>query len=199
MTKVGVVVMLALTLLMAAVAAGCGGAPPAGAEKTLRMVGNENEGFLEMRGRGATGFSADLAAAIADRMDRTLVVSTAPFAEPFTQLEEGDCDIAMSAISITPERIRGIGEILRFMAQEPMLEALAAGALDAVICDTPFARYNAKTTGATRVADILTEGEMYGIAVRKGDAKLVAEIDAALLAIRRDGTYDRLYREYFGE
>ena len=84
--------------------AGCGQKQtPGGAEKLL-MMGNENMAFLEVADGSATGFSAELAAEIADRLGRTLEVTIKPFAELFPRLKDGECDIAMSAITITPER-----------------------------------------------------------------------------------------------
>ncbi|MBS0341855.1 MAG: ABC transporter substrate-binding protein [Proteobacteria bacterium] len=40
-------------------------------------------------------------------------------------------------------------------------------------------------------------GDGNGIAVRKGDAELLAKVNAALAAIRADGTYDRITAKYF--
>ena len=40
-------------------------------------------------------------------------------------------------------------------------------------------------------------GDGNGIAVRKGDTELLARINAALAAIRADGTYDRITAKYF--
>jgi arginine/ornithine transport system substrate-binding protein len=40
-------------------------------------------------------------------------------------------------------------------------------------------------------------GDGNGIAVRKGDAELLAKVNAALAAIRADGTYDRITSKYF--
>jgi len=99
----------------------------------------------------------------------------------------------------TAQAIRGVGSVLPFDDKVTMFDALAAGAIDAVVCDTPFALYDAKESGKTRVARVLTRDDEYGIAMSKGDAELVAAVDEALAAIRADGTYERLYSEYFGE
>jgi polar amino acid transport system substrate-binding protein len=40
--------------------------------------------------------------------------------------------------------------------------------------------------------------EQYGIAVKKGNAALLAKIDKGLAEIRADGTYDRIYARYRG-
>ena len=97
------------------------------------------------------------------------------------------------------KRIPGTRLVMPFDAKEPMFRALEAGTIDAVVCDTPFALYNSKATGKTRVAEQLTIGDQYGIAVKKGDDELLASINEALAAAVLDGTSDRLYRQYFGE
>lgn len=215
----------------------------------LRMAGNLNMAFVEVAGQEPTGFSVDLATEIAERMGRTLQVSFEQFPDLFPMLEAGTADIAMSAISITPERrkevdfsmpyfdsgqsllvrsdsgiagtkdlkgkavgaldgstneeeaegIPGVGRVVTFADKEPMFDALIAGKLDAVVCDTPFALYNARLTGQTEVAETLTTGDQYGIAVKKGSTELRTAIDEALAAVKADGTYDRLYTQYFGE
>lgn len=47
-------------------------------------------------------------------------------------------------------------------------------------------------------ARIPTE-EKYGIAVRTGDTETLELINEGLSTARSDGTYERLYRKYFGE
>ena len=249
MKRVSTTILILLMLTALAALAGCGKQQTTGGDAKLRMIGNENMAFLEIVDGSPTGFSADLAAEIADRLGRTLEVKIELFGELFTRLDDGECDIAMSAITITPERrtevdfsdpyfssgqallvpidstiagesdlegktvgvlkdsvnqqkaegIAGIKLILPFDVKQPMFDALVAGALDAVIVDTPFAEYTAKETGKTRIAKVLTEGDEYGIAVKKGNAELVAKINEALAGIKQDGTYDRLYEKYFGK
>jgi polar amino acid transport system substrate-binding protein len=53
---------------------------------------------------GYTGFDIDLAQNIADGAGRTLVISEQPFDRIFRAVRVGQCDAAISAISITPER-----------------------------------------------------------------------------------------------
>ncbi len=205
--------------------------------------------FVEVAGQDPTGFSVDLAAEIAERLGRTLQVTFEQFSDLFPMVDAGAADIAMSAISITPqrrkqvdfsapyfdsgqallvrtgsgitgtqdlegravgalegstneqeaERIAGVGRIVTFADKEPMFDALLEGTLDAVVCDTPFALYNARLTGQTQVAETLTTGDRYGIALKKGNTELRGAVDDALAEIKADGTYDRLYVEYFGE
>ncbi len=47
--------------------------------------------------------------------------------------------------------------------------------------------------------EVITRGDHYGIAVKKGNSKLLARINEALEKIKKDGTYDRLYKKYFGK
>lgn len=247
--KKAVALSLALLILFALfAAAGCGSQGLTIEKGKLRMYGNENVGFLEIKGGKPTGFSADLAEAIAGKLGLKLEVALLPFSDLFSRLTADICDIAMSAITITPERklqmdfsqsyftsgqsllvrtgstiaseadlkgkkvgvikgttnqqeaqkIPGIRQIVKFDGKPEMFDALIDGKLDAVITDTPFAQYNAKSTGKTRIAKVLTTGDQYGIAVRKGNSKLLEKINETMSEIRKDGTYDRLYKKYFG-
>jgi ABC-type amino acid transport substrate-binding protein len=254
------VIALALAIPLGVLLGACGqsGAPsgsasaspsasPAGAP--LRMVGNENMGFLEMKDGEPTGFSADLAAAIAARLGRPLEVTLAPFNTLFETLLGGEPDIAMSAITITPEReqtmafstpyfdsgqsllvrkdsgirstadlkgkslgvcagstneayakaIPGVGKVIAYADRQDLLDAMVDGSVGAAIRDTPFALYEAAHYRMLRVAQELTTGDHYGIALRKDETALRQQIDDALAAIKADGTYDELYREYFGK
>ena len=243
------VLYLALLLLVTMVAAaGCGPQGLTIEKGKLRMYGNENVGFLEIKDGKPTGFSAELAQAIAKKLNLKLEVAILPFSDLFSRLTADICDMAMSAITITPERklqmdfsepyftsgqsllvrtgskitgeadlrgkkvgvingttnqklaqkIPGLRQVVKFDDKPTMFDELIAGKLDAVIVDTPFALYNAKSTGKTRIAKVLTTGDLYGIAVRQGNSKLLEKINAALNELRKDGTYDRLYKKYFG-
>ena len=97
------------------------------------------------------------------------------------------------------EGIPGIGPMITFQGKPEMFDALIDGKLDAVIVDTPFGLYNAKSTGETRIAKELTSGDQYGIAVKKGNSQLLEEINRALDELRQDGTYERLYEKYFSQ
>ena len=48
------------------------------------------------------------------------------------------------------------------------------------------------------VSDKAFVPEQYGIVVKKGNAELLGKIDQGLAAIKSDGTYDRIYAQYFG-
>ena len=78
---------------------------------------------------------------------------------------------------------------------------LKNGGVDAVINDSPGVGYYLAQGGsddAKTVGDVL-ETEAYGIAVKKGNDKLAAEIDKALAELKKNGEYDKIYKTWFGE
>lgn len=42
------------------------------------------------------------------------------------------------------------------------------------------------------------DSEYFGFAVKKGNKELAQKIDSALDAMRKDGTYDKIYAKWFG-
>jgi ABC-type amino acid transport substrate-binding protein len=103
--KKAVALSLALLMLVALFAvAGCTSQGVTVEKGILKMYGNENVGFLEIKNGKPTGFSAELAQAIATKLHLQLKVALLPFDDLFSRLTADICDIAMSAISITPDR-----------------------------------------------------------------------------------------------
>ena len=91
--------------------------------------------------------------------------------------------------------------IKRFESTPLALKELEAGGVDAVVADNGVVtHYVANNPGGRfrTVTDAAFVPEQYGIAVRKGNAELLAKIDQGLAAIRADGTYDRIFTQYFG-
>ena len=74
---------------------------------------------------------------------------------------------------------------------------MANGNLDAVLNDLPTtAEYISQNPTAKTVGELLST-EHYGIAVRKKDEALLEKINAALLAMKADGSYEALYKKWF--
>jgi polar amino acid transport system substrate-binding protein len=86
-------------------------------------------------------------------------------------------------------------DIVGFENPGDLLTALVAGTLDAVLQDAPVNETHA-ASNPTVVIETYDTGESYGIAFAKG-SPLVAEVNAALAALRADGTYDALFDKYF--
>jgi arginine/ornithine transport system substrate-binding protein len=96
-------------------------------------------------------------------------------------------------------------EIIRYAKQDELYLDLAAGRLDAILCDsiavdlgflkTPAGKGFAQVGGPIDDPKIFGIGA--GIAVRKGDAALQQKFNAAIKAIRANGTYKKLQDKYF--
>lgn len=82
---------------------------------------------------------------------------------------------------------------------DPMIAAFEAGELDAVVFDAPVLAYYANTDGKDHalLAGTSFRRESYGFAL-PSDSPLLEQVNQSLLHLRENGTYDRLYRKYFG-
>lgn len=71
--------------------------------------------------------------------------------------------------------------------------------IDAIVYDAPVLRYRVSTVGRgrERLVGPIFDNEAYGIAFPT-ESKLTEPVNRALLAIRADGTYDRIYQRWFG-
>lgn len=91
--------------------------------------------------------------------------------------------------------------IKRFESTPLALKELESGGVDAVVADNGVVvNYvtNNKDAKFRMVNDAAFQPERYGIAVRKGNAELLAKINKGLADIKADGTYDAIYARYFG-
>ncbi|WP_168188743.1 transporter substrate-binding domain-containing protein [Thermoflavimicrobium daqui] len=106
------------------------------------------------------------------------------------------------------------------------VKELAAGRLSAVVADSGVVKYYVKTlekseikkeekisssngeqtfivkVGSTKIKaleDPFFTPESYGIVVKKGNAELLKKLNDGLQKIRANGTYDKIYKKYFGE
>jgi ABC-type amino acid transport substrate-binding protein len=74
--------------------------------------------------------------------------------------------------------------------------ALVAGQLDAVIVDLPAGQDAVKRKQGLE-GDRIDTDEQYGFAVREDADALREAVNEALVEIKQDGTYARIYREWF--
>ena len=91
-------------------------------------------------------------------------------------------------------------DIKRFESTPLALKELETGGIDAVVADNGVVVNYVKNNAGNRfktVDDAAFVPEHYGIAVKKGDAALLARLNQGLAAIRADGTYDRISASYF--
>ena len=83
---------------------------------------------------------------------------------------------------------------------EDAFARLDDGRADAMVFDSPVLHHHIEVTGSERLALIGTvfQREEYGIALPAGST-LRKPVNTTLLEMRADGTYDRIYKHYFGE
>lgn len=91
--------------------------------------------------------------------------------------------------------------VKRFESTPLALKELESGGVDAVVADNGVViHYVANNGGAgfKTVSDASFTPEQYGIAVKKGNTELLDKINKGLADIQADGTYDAIYKKYFG-
>jgi len=89
-------------------------------------------------------------------------------------------------------------EIQKFDTILMAFQALEQEKVEAVINDYPVNLFISKTRGKTEVAAKVKTDEKYGIGVKKGNDDLLKEINSNLADIKSDGTYDKIYKKWFG-
>ena len=95
--------------------------------------------------------------------------------------------------------MKGIKRVARFSTSpEALQEVLNGGADAAVVDDLVAIEFVSKNPTKAKVAVKKFTVEYYGIAVKKGNGKLLADLNKAIAALKKDGTYDKLYKEWFG-
>jgi arginine transport system substrate-binding protein len=83
---------------------------------------------------------------------------------------------------------------------------LIAGRVDVVLADTPIANDWLKQENHHEsygivdkpIVDAAHFGAGFGIAVRKDEKELLDALNKALVEIKKDGTYEKIYKQYFG-
>jgi len=91
--------------------------------------------------------------------------------------------------------------IKRFESTPLALKELESGGVDAVVADNGVViHYVANNPGGKfkTVSDKDFVPEQYGIALKKGNTELQAKLNKGLADIKADGSYDRIYTQYFG-
>jgi polar amino acid transport system substrate-binding protein len=91
--------------------------------------------------------------------------------------------------------------IKRYESTPLALKELEAGGVDAVVADNGVViHYVANNPGGKfrTVSDPEFVPEQYGFAVKKGNAELVGKLNQGIAAIKADGSYDTIYKKYFG-
>ncbi|MEI7616021.1 MAG: basic amino acid ABC transporter substrate-binding protein [Actinomycetota bacterium] len=78
-------------------------------------------------------------------------------------------------------------------------EDLKAGRVDAIMCDSPVGDYYTVKNAGYAIGFKINTNEFYGIGFAKDTPELVKAVNSALAAIKTDGTYDKIFKTWFGE
>ena len=101
--------------------------------------------------------------------------------------------------TITKLQGKNSPDIKRFESTPLALKELETGGIDAVVADNGVVVNYVKNNAGNKfktVNDPAFAPEHYGIAVKKGNAELLAKLNQGLAAIKADGSYDRIYASY---
>ena len=91
--------------------------------------------------------------------------------------------------------------VKRFESTPLALKELEAGGVDAVVADNGVVVHYVANNPAAKfktVSDKSFAPEQYGVAFKKGNTELQGKIDKGLADIKADGTYNKIYAQYFG-
>ncbi|ABE43003.1 basic amino acid ABC transporter substrate-binding protein [Polaromonas sp. JS666] len=199
------------------------------------------------------GFDIDVVKAVAQKAGIEVKFINTPWEGIFNSLNQGDRDLLVSAITITPERKQTMDfsspyfdaqqliavkkdskiadfshlkklkvavqngttgdevvtklqgkaspNIKRFESTLLALKELEAGGVDAVVADNGVVvHYVNNNVGAKfkTISDASFAAEQYGLAVKKGNTELLEKLNKGLADIKTDGTYNKIYAQYFG-
>ncbi|WP_166263196.1 transporter substrate-binding domain-containing protein [Marinobacter caseinilyticus] len=96
------------------------------------------------------------------------------------------------------ENMSGTVTVKRYTTADDMVLDLEGERLDLVFVDYPVGEQTILTRdGFKEVGDTVKLGEGVGVAMRKRDADLAEQVNAALETLKNDGTYDTIMKKYF--
>jgi len=115
-----------------------------------------------------------------------------------------DCSVAVQEGSIGAELVKNVPKIklLQVPSQGDALQLLLENRVEAVVSNHLTGLYNLQVMG--RAKDVKTVGELldrtdYALAVVQGENRtIIEEFNTGLAAIRKNGTYEKIYHKWFG-
>ena len=240
----------------AAPAAGAPAAPPVAAAAKVYVVGTDAAyaPFESQNDKGEiVGFDIDVVKAAAQKAGIEVKFLNTPWEGIFNSVAQGDRDLLVSAITITPERQQTLDfstpyfdaqqliavksdskiakfddlkklkvgvqngttgdevitklqgkdspNVKRFESTPLALKEMEGGGVDAVVADNGVVVHYVNNNPDSKfktIADSSFASEQYGIAVKKGNAELLEKINKGVAGIKQDGTYAKIYTQYFG-
>src|SRR5256886_10069242 len=105
--------------------------------------------------------------------------------------------VGVLRVTFAERYVQSLGDVTirSYDGQVQQFIDLALGRLDAVVMDTPVALYYA-TGPQARNIEIPAARMAFGIGIRKGNEELLRQINAAIEAMKRDGTLRKIYWDW---
>ena len=88
--------------------------------------------------------------------------------------------------------------VQRYNKSADAVQAIMVGRADAMIADTPAARYIATQNPMTEVTVTVSTGGDFGFALRPEDNEFRGQVERALECLKQDGTLAALHEKWFG-
>ena len=98
--------------------------------------------------------------------------------------------------SYTEENAPSDAEVVSFPSDAEMFNAIKAGQVDALLQDLPVNLAHTED-GDFELVEKYDTGEQYGFAVKQDNTALRDAVNEQLSELRDNGTYDKIYNEYF--
>lgn len=139
--------------------------------------------------------------------ESVLTIVTKNNASDITSLDDLKGKIAAVQISTTGDFEAtdlaiegGLKGISRFDTVTDAMQAVIIGAADVVIVDLPVAQayLEANPNAPLKHVGPVADNEFYGIALNKKNTELLEKINGALAQLHENGTYDKIYQNWFG-
>jgi polar amino acid transport system substrate-binding protein len=89
------------------------------------------------------------------------------------------------------------GELRTYPQGPDAVNALKSGVVEAVVIDIPVAENAVEHTSGIEVSTAIPTEEEYGFAVAKNNEGLLEELNEGLAAVKKDGTYTKIFEKYF--
>ena len=90
-------------------------------------------------------------------------------------------------------------ELVEFPSDGELWPAIQAKQIDVILQDQPVNHTHEKADANYKIVETYKTNEQYGFALAKDkNTALLAAVNAALTTMRSDGSYDKLYKKYFG-
>jgi ABC-type amino acid transport substrate-binding protein len=89
------------------------------------------------------------------------------------------------------------GELRKYPQGPDAVSALKNGTVEAVVIDIPVAENAVNAGPGLEISSAIPTEEEYGFAVKQGESELLEELNEGLKEVIDDGTYAKLYEQWF--